>query len=947
MDYKKTLNLPKTDFPMKADLSKREPVLVKKWEEEKVYERLIQKNKGKPKFVLHDGPPYANGHIHFGHILNKILKDIIVKYKNMAGYLSPFIPGWDCHGLPIELGAVKELSKKQKGSSSEIDPITRRQACRDYAAKFVKIQTKEFERLGIFGDWENPYLTFTNQYEADITREFVNLFMGGYVYKGKKPVYWCPSCQTALAEAEVEYEDETSPSIFVRFEIRNPQKLGVDDKVLNGKKVSFVAWTTTPWTLQANLALALGAQFKYEAVLCGDEIFIIAGNLRQSFLSAVGFIGKVSTVASWTGKELVGFKLVVDHPFINRTSLVVTGEHVTLESGTGVVHIAPGHGQEDYVIGQENNLDTFCPVDEGGKIISGSLKDARFPEVKTWEGLFVKKADKKIVDFLFQKKFLVNEPNQNLAHSYPHCWRCKNSVIFRATEQWFCSLEHDDLRKKSLRAINGDVRWIPAWGQDRIYGMIEGRPDWCLSRQRIWGVPIVVHYCKKCREPLLNKKIGDFICKTFEEKGADAWWQDDKPLLPPNTRCKCGGFEFEKEKSILDVWFDSGITHAAILERNSELGSPADLYLEGSDQHRGWFHSSLLTSIATRNRPPYKAVLTHGFVVDGAGKKYSKSAKNYVPPEKVINEMGGEILRLWVAAEDYRTDIRVSNEIIKVLVEIYRKIRNTCRFILGNLSDFDSAKDYIPFQKRTELDRFALSRLAQVVSKVEKSYEDYEFHGVHHTLNKFFTVDLSATYLDILKDRLYCDKPDGYLRRSAQSTLYDIVVSVVPLMSPILSFTAEDIWQFFTSKKDKESSVFFTEWPRVATEWIDKNLEARWERIWVIRDEILKVLEEARKKKEIGHPLDAKVVLSAEGETISFLKVYEKDWPQICITSQVEIKDESEGYQLASKVVKSLKISVTQAEGEKCERCWNYSVQVGTDKTHSTLCNRCVEAVTG
>lgn len=948
MDYKATLNLPKTDFPMKAELPKREPGFLKRWDAEGIYGCLTAQNKAKPRFILHDGPPYANGNIHFGHILNKILKDIIVKYKNMAGFYSPYVPGWDCHGLPIELGAVKELKEAaaKMGDSAQVPtPLEIRAACREYANRFVAAQSAEFRRLGIFGDWEHPYLTLSNGYEADIAREFAKLYFDGFVYRGKKPVHWCTSCRTALAEAEVEYENETSPSIYVKFKITNSEKLAIASDRLAGRPVYFVIWTTTPWTLPANLGLALGEKFEYVALGCGDEVYIVAQELKETFLKAIHFSGEADELKILTGEELVSLQLNADHPFLKRSSKVVLGDHVTVEGGTGIVHIAPGHGQEDYQVGLANKLEILCPIDAGGKIMAGALKEARFDEIVSWEGLFVKAANKKIVEFLSREKILLNSPTDSITHSYPHCWRCKNPIIFRATEQWFLSLEHHDLRKQTLRAINGDVQWIPSWGHDRIFGMIEARPDWCLSRQRIWGVPIIIHFCKKCEEPHLTPESSSFICDRFEKEGADAWWKGSESLLPPGTKCACGGTEFTKESSILDVWFDSGVSHAAVLEKNPDLSSPADLYLEGSDQHRGWFHSSLLTSMATRKRPPYKAVLTHGFVVDGEGKKYSKSAKNYLPPEKMLNEMGAELFRLWVAAEDYRNDIRVSTEIVKVLAEIYRKIRNTCRFILGNLYDFNPKTDSVPFEKRTELDRYALHRVAQVIQKAQSSYENYEFHAVHHALNKYFTVELSATYLDILKDRLYCDRADGFLRRSAQSTQYEILVSVLPLMAPILSFTSEEIWGLIPNRSDPAPSVFLAAWPKVPAEWTNRDLEAKWDRVWMVRQEALKALELARQKKEIGHPLDAKVQFAAEGETLSFLKSFESEWAQICITSQAQIVDSLPTPQLQSAAVPSLKVSVVKADGEKCERCWNYSVEVGTIAEHPKLCGRCAKAV--
>ncbi|OGP07549.1 MAG: isoleucine--tRNA ligase [Deltaproteobacteria bacterium GWA2_45_12] len=936
MDYKNSLNLPQTEFPMKANLPQREPLTLKQWGDQDVYQKLLLKNKKNPKFILHDGPPYANGHIHFGHILNKILKDIIVKYKNMSGFVSPYVPGWDCHGLPIELGAIKELAEKNKDRAS-LTPLQKREACRNYAHRFIEDQKKDFKRLGIFGDWDHPYLTLTNQYEADIAREFLGLYTKGFIYQGKKPVYWCVSCQTALAEAEVEYENITSPSIYVAFPLADAFKLEAEEV----EDASLVIWTTTPWTLPANVAVAVGEKFEYVLLELEGKHYLLARALKDAFLEAIGFKGEAVERKVFLGSSLAQLKLEYRHPFIKRISPVVLGHHVTLETGTGLVHIAPGHGQEDYEIGQKNKLETLCPVDEAGRFLKDSMAEAVFDEVKQWEGVKVKEANGVIVHFLHEKKILLNAPTQTLNHSFPHCWRCKKPVIFRATKQWFLSLEHSDLRKKALRCINGDVKWIPQWGHDRIFGMIENRPDWCLSRQRVWGVPIIVHHCAQCQTPLLNQKIGDSICSIFEKEGADAWWKDFKPLLPENTVCKCGSREFIKDASILDVWFDSGVSHAAVLERRPELGSPADLYLEGSDQHRGWFHSSLLTSLASRDRAPYKAVLTHGFVVDGQGKKYSKSAKNYVPPEKVLNELGAELLRLWVGAEDYRNDIRVSDEIIKVLAEIYRKIRNTCRFMLGNLYDFNPEKDLVPFEKRTELDRYAMGFLFDTVAKIEKAYQNYEFHGVHHTLNKFFTVELSAVYLDILKDRLYCEKASGFLRRSAQSNLFDILMAVLPLMAPILSFTAEEVWSFLPVSAQKTSSVFFASWPRLGENIKDKNLEARWSRVLTIRDEILKALEETRKKKEIGHSLDAKVVLSAEGETLEFLKEYQDQWSQICITSQVEVVENVSGYQFKSSLVPSLTVSVMPALGKKCERCWNYSLYVGQSPKHPGLCQRC------
>lgn len=911
---KETLNLPQTEFPMKANLAEREPDFLSRWEKEKIYQKNLHEG---PRFILHDGPPYANGSIHFGHILNKVLKDIIVKYKSMSGYSSPYVPGWDCHGLPIELGALKEL-----GPSSNV--LEKRKACRQYAHRFIEIQKKQFQRLGIFADWEHPYLTLENQYEADIALEFGKLFLKGYIYQGQKPVHWCASCETALAEAEVEYANVRSPSLYAKFKIKNPELLKLNSPAF------FVIWTTTPWTLPANMALAVGENFDYSAYQVKDEVYILASELLSAFQKATGLEGKV--LAHFKGEEFQN--ILTEHPFIERDSPVLFSDHVTLENGTGVVHIAPGHGQEDYLVGQKYKLETFCPVDSKGHLTD--LGKARFEEVKKWEGLFIKKANTVILEFLKEKNIQLNDPKDGLEHSYPHCWRCKNPIIFRATAQWFLSLSHNDLRKKTLTAIQGQVKWIPSWGQDRIYGMIESRPDWCLSRQRIWGVPIILHLCVKCEKPFLNEESLKYIYEKFQKEGADAWWTNDEALLPAHSKCECGSSQFQKEKSILDVWFDSGISHAAVLKQRNDLSFPADLYLEGSDQHRGWFHSSLLTSMALNEKAPYKDVLTHGFVVDAAGRKYSKSAKNYQPPEEMINQRGAEILRLWVGAEDYRNDIRFSEEIIKVLSEVYRKIRNTCRFLLGNLYDFDPQKNTVVYTQRSEMDRYALTILKDVLEKVRAAYEHYEFHQVHHRLNKFFTVDLSAFYLDILKDRLYCDYPDSFSRRSAQSTLYDIVLYTIPLLAPILSFTAEEVWSHFGKQ-----SIFLEKIKDAPQEWENKELKARWERISLIRNEVLRALEEARKKKKIGHPLDARVILSAESETLSFLQAY--DWRQILIVSQAEIVSHMKGYDLKSEKVKGLTISIEKALGEKCERCWNYSIEAS--QSSPPLCKRCQEAI--
>lgn len=922
---------------MKANLPEQEPRWLEFWESHQIYQKILEKNKNAQPFILHDGPPYANGTIHFGHILNKVLKDIIIKQKNLAGYRAPFVPGWDCHGLPIELGALKNLAQKEKDPEILKNPLIKRQACREHALGFVAEQKKQFKRLGIFGDWNNPYLTLTNEYEAKIAKEFMDLYLNGYVVQAHKPVHFCISCQTALAEAEVEYENLSSPSIYVKF--------GIDGKAFNiNKKTYFIIWTTTPWTLLANVAIAVGEKISYDAILHQDEVYLVASDLKKQFLKECGLPENSATIQTIDGEYIARLKINAQHPLINRLSKVVLGHHVTTESGTGVVHIAPGHGQDDYFIGQKEKLPTLCPVNERGVYFDDGVTFQpsllRYPEVSNLLGQHILKANPQIISLLAEKNLLVSPANLTLTHSYPHCWRCKNPIIFRATEQWFCSLEHRHLREQSLKAIKDDVTWIPQWGQDRIYGMIEKRPDWCVSRQRIWGVPITLHKTEK-GEVVLNETIKNFIVKAFQEKGADAWWETTEPLLPESVLKEYAGQTLQKESSILDVWFDSGVSHSAVLESRPELQFPADLYLEGSDQHRGWFHSSLLTSMANKDTPPYKAVLTHGFVVDGQGKKYSKSAKNYTPPEKIMAQTGAELLRLWVAAEDYRSDIRVSDEIFKVLGEIYRKIRNTYRFILGNLSEFDSTK-LIEVEQRHELDQYALHLLNDLIGKINKAYENYEFHIVHHSLNKFFTVDLSAFYLDILKDRLYCDK-NSARRLSAQSTLYDIVMATLPLLAPILSFTAEEIWSHFPCKQQNIESVFLLEWPTENAMWKRPDLAERYQRIGKIREDVLKQLEIARQNKLIGHGLDAKVLLSGGANSKALLNQYKDEWPQIFIVSQTEVSHEIPQNSVVGDHCPDLFIKIVKAEGEKCERCWNYSLAVGQSKEHPTLCARCVE----
>jgi len=936
MDYKATLNLPKTDFPMKANLPQREPELLASWEQERLYEQIQETGKGRPRYVLHDGPPYANGHIHIGHALNYILKDVIVKSKTMSGYHAPFVPGWDCHGLPIEHQVLKDLGDKKK----DLDALAIRKLCKEYAEKYVTVQREEFQRLGVLGDWQHPYLTMNPGYEATIIREFGKFVEQGGVYKGLKPVLWCTVDQTALAEAEVEYEDHTSPSIYVKFPlVTSPTVLS---KTFPGisfpvgiKLVSVVIWTTTPWTLPANQAVCLHGDIDYAFVQVGDEVLIVAEKLVESVMKACRIDGG-RVVGVKKGSE--GFEgLETQRPLTTGLSPILLGDFVTLDQGTGCVHIAPGHGMEDYILVLEHNataslgerLEILAPVDDSG----------RFTEiVKEFAGQHVLKANPKIVEFLQANGRLLGHGSLN--HSYPHCWRCKNPVIFRATEQWFVSMQTNDLRKEALAEIER-VRWIPSYGRDRINGMIKNRPDWCLSRQRVWGVPIPGFTCIGCRSVLADPTVIEHIAMLMESKGADVWFeQSAADLLPKGTTCpKCGGTAFEKERDILDVWFESGVSYAAVLKERKWW--PADLYLEGSDQHRGWFHSALLAGIVTDHRAPYKAVVTHGFVVDDQGKKMSKSAWNGVAPHEVIKQYGAEILRLWVSAQNYQDDVRISPAIMSQLVEAYRKIRNTCRFLLSNLYDFDPVKHQVPYEQLPELDRWALLRLGELIPRVRQAYDDFEFHTIFHALNNFCSVDLSAVYLDILKDRLYTFRADSPLRRGSQTVLLEIVVAMTKLMAPVLSFTAEEIWRTLAAQRGgrlEVSSVHLSTFPEVQPQWQDAALAQRWERLLNYRTQVQGILEGSRRDKVIGSSLEAIVELQADADTYEFLQSYQKDLTTLFIVSQVKL--------IASGAAKiPLVIAAMKSSFGKCERCWNYREAVGKDPSHPTLCDRCVEAV--
>ncbi|MDA3903015.1 MAG: isoleucine--tRNA ligase [Desulfuromusa sp.] len=923
MDYKDTLNLPQTDFPMRANLSNREPEQLKYWQQIGLNDQLETANQGKESFILHDGPPYANGHLHMGHALNKILKDIIVKSKRMQGFFTPYVPGWDCHGLPIELMVDKKLGKKKR----ELSKADFRRQCRDYAKVWVKTQSEEFQRLGIFGNWKDPYLTMTPDYEATTARELARLVERGSLYKGKKPIHWCSSCVTALAEAEVEYDNHTSPSIYVKFPYVDelPESLSQ----LEGQSISFVIWTTTPWTIPANLGICLNPELPYAVVEANGELLIVAEGLHEAVMKTLGI--EDCKVVTTFAAELFENKNC-RHPFYDRNSLLMLGDHVTLEAGTGCVHTAPGHGQDDYLVGRRYGLEIYNPVDDYGKYRQ---------DLELFGGMKLKDANPAVNEKLAEVGALLHE--SHVEHSYPHCWRCKKPIIFRATEQWFISMEENDLRKKALQEIER-VEWIPTWGRNRIYNMVEARPDWCISRQRSWGVPITIAYCEKCGEALADAKIMHYIADQFEATGSDVWFEKEATeLLPPGTVCPdCGHDKFTKETDILDVWFDSGVSHAAVCEQRDYLQSPADLYLEGSDQHRGWFHSSLLESVGTRDCAPYKAVLTHGFVLDKDGRPMSKSVGNVIAPEEIINKYGAEILRLWVAATDYRDDIRLSQETLLRLSDAYRRIRNTARYLLGNLNDFNPVTDLVADEELLELDRWALSRLGCLVQKVADAYDKYEFHVIYQAVHNFCAIDLSAFYLDILKDRLYTSSEQSIAYRSARSTMYQIVDALTRMLAPVLTFTADEIWQRLPG--EREASVHLAAFPQANSNYLDDQLEQRYEQLQKVRSEVSRQLEKARADKQLGQSLEAKILLDAPASYQPLLTEYLPLLPTYFIVSQVELTDNLTAA-VEAENISGLKLQVLPADGEKCERCWNYATNIGQTSEHPTICARCADVL--
>ncbi len=916
VDLKKTVHLPRTDFPMKANLPQVEPAMLAQWDAEGLYEQIRASRAGRPQYVLHDGPPYANGNIHLGHAFNKLLKDFIVKSKTMAGFDAPYIPGWDCHGLPIEIKVDSELgSKKAKMSAVEI-----RGECRKYAAKYVELQKKDFQRLGILGRWNDPYLTMTPEYEAVIARTFVEFLDRGYAYKGLKPVNWCMSCRTSLAEAEIEYGPHVSPSVYVRFALASGAR--EIDKTLEGRNVFGLIWTTTPWTIPANLAIAFHPKFNYSAVAVDDAVYIVASDLVEAVAAALGWSGH-ETIATFAGERLEG--AAFRHPFLDRDSKGILGDHVTLEQGTGAVHTAPGHGQEDYVVGLKYGLPVYCPVDGAGRMVQAGGAAGELPEALL--GKTIWQANDVVIEMLKSAGALL--AHQNYEHSYPHCWRCHKPTIFRATEQWFIGMDRHDLRARTLAEIK-KVEWHPAWGDDRMSNMIASRPDWNISRQRVWGVPITVFYCEGCEEPFTDRRVLARVVERFRLESADAWYQHTAAeLMGEDARCaKCGGKSFRKEMDILDVWFESGASHLAVLEPNG-LPWPADVYLEGGDQYRGWFHSSLLIGVALRNGAPYRETVTNGWTLDGEGRAMSKSLGNVIEPEKLIKQFGADVLRLWVASVEYSDDVRLSETIFMRMTEAYRKIRNTFRYALGAVSDYMPAEG-APGQ-RPDIDQWILARLAKLAAATRENYANYRFHLAFRDLYSFCVDDLSATYFDVVKDRLYTGVEAE--RRHAQATLHEICHSLVRLFAPILAFTSEEVWRHL--KKDGEpGSVHITDFPEASE--VEFAGMADWERLLVIRQSVTKALEVARQEKLIGAPLEASVRLRANAGLLPLLERYRDELPGLFIVSEVaiELHDGAE-----------LSVEVARASGVKCERCWKFRHDIGADPALATVCAPCARAV--
>ena len=909
-NYSDTLNLPKTDFPMRASLPENEPKIQEDIFENKLYEKILSKNKGKKPFVLHDGPPYANGEIHIGHAMNKVLKDTIVRYKNLSGFYSPYIPGFDTHGLPTEKRAINVLGiDRDKISVNEFRDI-----CKKFSEEFQGKQIEGFKRLGVLGEWDEPYKTLEPRFEARQIEVFGAMYEKGYIYKGLKPVHWCTDCETALAEAEIEYADHKTNSAYVKFPV-------VDNKGKKELEDSYILiWTTTPWTLPGNVAITVGGDFEYSLVQANSEKYVIAKELVETVMKKAE-IEEYELIRNFTGEELKG--VICKHPFLDRNSIVVLGSDDTIKvelgTGTGAVHTAPGYGREDYLCGLKNKLEIVVTVDDKGYQDAGS---------GPFNGLFYEESNKKIVEWLEQNKFLFAK--EELNHSYPHCWRCKKPVIFRATNQWFASVE--GFREEALKAIK-TVEWIPAWGEERITEMVKERADWCISRQRTWGVPIPIFYCTACGKEYLTKESIQKIQDIFREKGSNAWFEmSEKELMPGGALCNCGCNTFKKETDIMDVWFDSGTSYLGVL---AERGLPeANLYLEGQDQYRGWFQSSLLTSVAAYGKAPYKEVITHGFVIDTEGQKMSKSLGNGISPQEIINEYGADILRLWVLASDFKGDISISKEILKQISEVYRKIRNTARFILGNISDLD-VDNKVEYKDLLDIDKWALTRLNKLINDCTKAFDKYDFHIAYHSINQFCVTDMSNVYLDIIKDRLYTSKATSIERRAAQTVMYEILKALVVMLAPMTAFTSEEIFKYMPKEKDENvDSVMLLDWPKVNPEYDNEEIEKRWERLLTLKEVVSKQLELARAEKIIGHSLNAKVILNAKNSKYDELKGNEALFETVFIVSKIEIKEND-------SIEEDVMVTVEMASGEKCERCWNFSETVGKNSAEEKICEKC------
>ena len=917
VDYAKTLNLPKTSFKMKANLAQKEPLTLRDWKKAEIYEKSLKE--GAPFFVLHDGPPYANGDIHIGHALNKILKDIILKYKRLRGYNAPYIPGWDTHGLPIEWKIMEELGEKAKNMT----PLQIRQECKKYALKWVEKQKEGFKRLGILGNWDNPYITLRPEYEAEQLKVFKEIYENGYIYKGLKPVYWSPTTETALAEAEIEYKDVTSHSIYVKFEGEKDltDKLGVDE-------ASILIWTTTPWTLPANLGVFLHPEFDYGLYKTEKGNLVVAKDLAEDVFKTLDLSYELLKEFKGTELEYTHYQ----HPFLDRKGLVMNADYVTIDAGTGAVHTAPGHGADDYNYSLKYNIGILSPVDDKGHMTK---------EAGKYEGMFYAKASKAIVEDLTESGHMLY--HTTFVHSYPHDWRSKKPVIFRATEQWFISVDESDIRENALKALE-NVEFVPSWGKNRIGSMLETRPDWTISRQRVWGVPIPLLYNRATDEVIYEPEIMDRIIELVKKEGTDIWWKyEAKEIIGDELLEKYNlkDVDIRKERSIMDVWFDSGVSHRSVLVPRN-LPRPADLYLEGSDQHRGWFQSSLLTSIASTKDAPYKRILTHGFTMDGQGRKMSKSLGNTILPKDITEKYGADILRLWVSSVDYREDVRISENILQQMSDAYRRIRNTARFLMGNLNNFDYANDKVDYNDMFEIDKWAMHKLEELKEKTTEYYDKYEFYSLFQEITYFCSMEMSSFYLDIVKDRLYCEGTTSIERRSAQTVLTEVLKVLVRIISPVLSFTADEIWERIPEALKEEESVHLSKWIEANPEYLNEELAKKWDKIARLRREVNKKLEAERQTGLIGHSLDARVLLNIANDEYSFIKDYtENEVSDLFIVSQVKFVNDN----LAESEIEGISISVEKASGEKCERCWKYDEEVGHDHNHSDVCPRCASVL--